>query len=127
MNYNMIIGSNIRFERKKRDLTIEEFARVIGMAPGFVGLIERGQRGTSMANLVKITEFFEISLDDLITKDISSSGKVSSPKASTKADKDRKALISMIGSMSDAKVQILTSNAKALNKYMDDAELSDDE
>lgn len=117
MNYTQTIGSNIRYERKLRGLTIDDFAKVIGMAPGFVGLIERGQRGTSIANMVRIAEFFEITLDELITKDLAQ-GKVSTPKSVNKIEKDKKALISMIGSMADDKVQILAANAKALNKYI---------
>lgn len=117
MNYTKTIGSNIRYERKLRGLTIDDFAKVIGMAPGFVGLIERGQRGTSIANMVRIAEFFDITLDELITKDLSE-GKVSTPKSVNKIDKDRRALISMISTMSENKVQILAANAKALNKYI---------
>lgn len=117
MNYTKTIGSNIRYERKLRGLTIDDFAKVIGMAPGFVGLIERGQRGTSIANMVRIAEFFDITLDELITKDLSE-GKVSTPKSVNKIDKDRRALISMISTMSESKVQILAANAKALNKYI---------
>lgn len=36
MDYAKIIGSNIRYERKRRGLTIDDFAKVIGMAPGFL-------------------------------------------------------------------------------------------
>ena len=68
MIYNKNIGSNIRFERLKRDLTIEELSEILNIAPGFLGLIERGQRGTSIKNLCKIAEFFSISLDQLITR-----------------------------------------------------------
>ena len=117
MNYTKTIGSNIRYERKLRGLTIDDFAKVIGMAPGFVGLIERGQRGTSIANMVRIAEFFDVTVDELITKDLSE-GKVSTPKSVNKVDKDRRALISMISTMSENKVQILAANAKALNKYI---------
>lgn len=117
MNYTQIIGSNIRYERRLRGLTIDDFAKVIGMAPGFVGLIERGQRGTSIANMVRIAEFFEITLDELITKDLAQ-GRVSTPKSVNKIDKDRKALISMINTMPNDKVQILAANAKTLNKYI---------
>ena len=67
IDYNKIIGSNVRFERQKRDLTIEELSEILNIAPGFLGLIERGQRGTSIKNLCKIAEFFSISLDQLIT------------------------------------------------------------
>lgn len=117
MNYAKTIGSNIRYERKLRGLTIDDFAKVIGMAPGFVGLIERGQRGTSIANMVRIAEFFDITLDELITKDLAE-GKVSTPKGVNRVEKDRRALISMISTMANDKVQILAANAKALNKYI---------
>lgn len=117
MNYTKTIGSNIRYERKLRGLTIDDFAKVIGMAPGFVGLIERGQRGTSIANMVRIADFFDITLDELITKDLAD-GKVSTPKGVNRIEKDRRALISMISTMADDKVQILAANAKALNKYI---------
>ncbi len=116
MDYTKIIGSNIRYERKRRGMTIDDFARIIGMAPGFLGLIERGQRGTSMANLVNIADFFGISMDRLIKEDISSGTSLKSPKM-TKSEKDRKALLSMVSSLSDEKVQILAAVAKTLNKY----------
>lgn len=76
------IGQNIRYERLKRDLTIEELSEIINIAPGFLGLIERGQRGTSLSNLIKISKFFKISLDDLIIKDISNISKVEESKDS---------------------------------------------
>lgn len=117
MNYTKTIGSNIRYERRLRGLTIDEFAKIIGMAPGFVGLIERGQRGTSIANMVRIAEFFDITLDELITKNLAE-GKVSTPKGVNKIDKDRRALISIINTMASDKLQILASVAKALNKYI---------
>ncbi len=66
--YNDIIGSNIRYERQRRGLTIEELSDILDIAPGFLGLIERGKRGTNIGNLVKIADFFSISLDTLITQ-----------------------------------------------------------
>ncbi len=116
MDYSKIIGANIRYERKRRGMTIDDFARVIGMAPGFLGLIERGQRGTSMTNLVAIADFFGITMDQLIRQDIATGSTLNSTKM-TKSEKDRKALNSMISVMSDEKIQILTANAKILNKY----------
>lgn len=74
MDYNKIIGTNIRFERQRRDLTIEELSEILNIAPGFLGLIERGQRGTSIKNLCKIANFFSITLDELITQMIAGSG-----------------------------------------------------
>ncbi len=116
MDYAKIIGSNIRYERKRRGMTIDDFARVIGMAPGFLGLIERGQRGTSMTNLVAIADFFGLTMDQLIRQEVAAGMSLNSPKP-TKSEKDRRALESMISAMSDEKVQILTAMAKTLNKY----------
>lgn len=59
------IGAKIREEREKRQLTIEELAEILNIAPGFLGLIERGQRGTRLKNLFKIATFFGLSMDQL--------------------------------------------------------------
>lgn len=62
---NKYIGSVIRDERQKLELTIEELSEILDIAPGFLGLIERGQRGTSLKNLFKIANIFNISMDKL--------------------------------------------------------------
>ncbi len=69
-NYNKIIGANIRYERKLRNFSIEDLGTMLDIAPSFLGLIERGQRGTSINNLCRIANFFSITLDTLITRDL---------------------------------------------------------
>ena len=58
MDYWKNIGTNIRLLRKSRGLTIEDLACVLDIAPGFLGLVERGTRGVSLANLARISIFF---------------------------------------------------------------------
>ncbi len=119
MHYIKIIGSNIRFERKKRNLTIEDLAEIIGMAPGFLGLIERGQRGTSIKNLVKIADIFSLSLDQLITIDLRSLelNGMREPGAARKARTAKlSTLNSLMKSMSEAELEYLVANIKALRK-----------
>ena len=116
MDYAKIIGSNIRYERKRRGLTIDDFAKVIGMAPGFLGLIERGQRGTSVKNMVAIAEFFDISLDDLITKDLSSGGADMKDMENTRSAKARRALRSLVSSLTEDEIVFITSVIKSMNK-----------
>ena len=111
-----IIGSNIRYERKRRGLTIDDFAKVIGMAPGFLGLIERGQRGTSVKNMVAIAEFFDISLDDLITKDLSNGGADMKDMENTRSAKARRALRSLVSSLTEDEIVFITSVIKSMNK-----------
>jgi len=59
----IIVGENIRRERVSRDITIEELSEILKITPGFIGLIERGQRGIAPATLFKLSEIFGISID----------------------------------------------------------------
>ena len=114
MDYNKIIGSNIRFERQKRDLTIDELSEILNIAPGFLGLIERGQRGTSIKNLCKIAEFFSISLDTLITCPLDNKIVV---KEDTSLDKKRTTISTYLSSMDEAELYFFISTMKGFKKY----------
>lgn len=70
MDYWKNIGANIRILRKSRGLTIEDLACVLDIAPGFLGLVERGTRGVSIANLNRICEFFDVTLEELVKEQV---------------------------------------------------------
>lgn len=61
-----LIGANIRRERILRSMSMEELADILQLSVAFLGLIERGQRGSNLANLMKIADVFEITVNDLI-------------------------------------------------------------
>jgi len=65
----VIIGKNIRRQREIRKLSTEEFAELLDLTPGFMGLVERGQRGATPINLYKMSEIFDTSIDELFSKD----------------------------------------------------------
>lgn len=115
MDYNKIIGSNIRFERQKRDLTIDELSEILDIAPGFLGLIERGQRGTSVKNLCRIANFFSITLDNLITCTLSESSVV---KEESPIDQKRATALTYLNSMSENEIDFFISNMKGFKKYI---------
>ena len=48
------VGINIRRERSLRKITRSEMAKVIGVTEHHLGLMERGERGVTSANLLKI-------------------------------------------------------------------------
>lgn len=115
MNYSEIIGSNIRYERKKRHLTIEDLSEILGIAPGFLGLIERGQRGTSIKNLVTIANFFSLTLDELITRDVTNNGlmvREAGEEEFTKED----TLVSLVHSLDSGEIDFIISTIKNLRK-----------
>lgn len=119
MDYNKIIGSNIRYERKKRDLTIEELSDILCIAPGFLGLIERGQRGTSIKNLCRIADFFSLSLDELITRYVDDDKALSVNEGGDDSDKEKKQLAagSFINNLDIDELDFVISMLKGLKRY----------
>ena len=111
--YTKNIGSNIRLKRKQKGMTIDELAEKFDLAPGFLGLIERGQRGTSMSNLVKISDFFGITLEQLIRYDLNTGEK----KGEIKMTKERQNFKKMVEEMPDTMVSLMAGCAKLLNRY----------
>jgi len=67
MNYDMKeSGKRIRQLRLKSRHTQEEVARALNIDRSFYGRIESGQKGCSVDIFVRLSDFFNISLDYLI-------------------------------------------------------------
>lgn len=116
MDYNKIIGSNIRYERQKRNLTIEELSEILDIAPGFLGLIERGNRGTTLKNLCRIADFFSITLDQLVKTSLFNTD-INLHEADIKNTNSKNlAVISLIQSLDEAELDFVISMIKNLKK-----------
>jgi len=61
------IGKRIRFLRGNYKMSMEDLAKQLDITPGYLGLIERGKRGTSESRLIDISHIFRVSLDYLMT------------------------------------------------------------
>ena len=57
-----IFGSRIQELRKKNNLTQFELAEKIGLSTNFIGMVERGERNTSVDKIFKLAKAFNISL-----------------------------------------------------------------
>lgn len=55
-------GSRIQELRKKNNLTQSELAEKIGLSTNFIGMVERGERNTSVDKIFKLAKTFNISL-----------------------------------------------------------------
>jgi len=62
---DVIIGGNIRTERQARNLTRDELARLLEITPSHLGLIERGDRGTTTVTLMMLSKAFGMQIDEL--------------------------------------------------------------
>jgi len=67
MHYDMKeCGKRIRQLRMKKGYTQEEVAQTLNVDRSFYGRIESGQKGCSVDILVRLSDFFNVSLDYLI-------------------------------------------------------------
>ena len=57
-----IFGLRIRELRKKSKLTQSELAEKIGLSTNFIGMVERGERNTSVDKIFKLSRAFNLSL-----------------------------------------------------------------
>lgn len=69
-----VLSSNIRHIRKANGLTQKEFASILGVEDPAVSKYESGDNKPTIESLVNISEFFGVSVDDLLKKDLSKGG-----------------------------------------------------
>ncbi len=65
------VNENIKFLRKKEGYTQETFAAAIGIKRSLVGAYEEGRADPRLSNLLKMSELFGVSVDTIISKDVS--------------------------------------------------------
>jgi transcriptional regulator with XRE-family HTH domain len=67
------LHTNIRCLRKQMNLSQEELAGKVGLNRGNIASYEKGSAEPKICNLVRLANFFEISIIDLTKKDLSNS------------------------------------------------------
>lgn len=67
----MYISQNIKYLRKQRKLSQNELAVELGVNMATISTYERGRSEPNLATLTQIAEFFSVSIDELILKDLS--------------------------------------------------------
>ena len=70
----MYLNTNLSFLRENKALTQLEIAGEVGLSQKVVSTYERGVREPSLKNLIKIAEYFSVSIDDLLLKDLRPQG-----------------------------------------------------
>jgi len=57
------IGQRIRALRENNNISREALAEQLELSDSYIGLVERGTRGITLTNLVKIANYFEVSIE----------------------------------------------------------------
>ncbi len=60
------IGSRLKKARVAKHLTQEQFAELVGLSVGYIGMIERGIREPSLATFLDIISALEVSADKIL-------------------------------------------------------------
>ena len=70
MDY-ITLGSNIRNNRRKCDLTQEKLSEQVGISPVFLSQIENANRKPSLETVVTIANSLNVTVDELLTNNSS--------------------------------------------------------
>ncbi len=68
-----LVSENIKYLRKKIGLTQEQMAGQIGIKRSLLGAYEEGRADPRISNLVKLSEIFNITVDQIIGTDLTTS------------------------------------------------------
>lgn len=69
--YKIIFSNNLTYLRIQKGLSQDELSTIIGISQQTIGYYETSDSSNpKMTTLIKLSKLFNISLDDLITKDI---------------------------------------------------------
>ena len=112
-SYKQKIGARIRKERISRNISIEELAEMMQLSSAFIGLIERGNRGVKIDNLVKFAEIFNLTVNDFVY-DKKPTAEVREPRHVTKIKNKQAALTTAVQGLSSKHLDILIQMAKGL-------------
>lgn len=66
MNVKKIFGERLRDLRKKKGLRQKELGELFGLTENAIGMMERGNRGTTIEKLALLAEYFQVSTDYLL-------------------------------------------------------------
>ena len=65
------LSKNIKYLRQKNNLTQEDFGKIVNKARSLISAWESDDREISTEDIIKISNHFFVSMDDLVSKDLS--------------------------------------------------------
>ena len=66
MDYQKILGENIRSLRTKQQITQEQLAELCDLHRTYIGAMERGDRNVSLNNIVKVAQALNVTPSELL-------------------------------------------------------------
>lgn len=66
----MYLSQNLKYLREQKGLNQRDLAKLLGVSNGAIGMWETGEREPNIEMIVRLAEYFGVTLDDLIRKDL---------------------------------------------------------
>lgn len=66
----MYLAQNLKYLREQKKLSQEEFAKEFGLSPSAIGMWERGSRKPDIEAVISLAEYFGVTLDELVLKNL---------------------------------------------------------
>jgi len=114
----VILGQNIRRERKNRNFTMEELVNMVDISESYLGLLERGKRTPSLECLFDFCNTFGITPNDLLLQSNKGGTKklvVNDPSVNSGSD-NYSAALSLLRSLNEAELEYIVSAMLSLKK-----------
>lgn len=64
--YQIFIGKKVRAEREKKAISQEELGKLAKFHRTYIGMVERGEKNITIANLTKLAQALGVKVKDLI-------------------------------------------------------------
>jgi len=112
----VIIGKNIRKYREEHSLSIDELAEMLNLSPAFIGLVERGKRGSKLENLIKLSEIFDIDLNNIIYSPDRSTLEIAENIEDDDEEQKRKTLMALMYDLDEKELTFIILAIKNLKK-----------
>ncbi|NMM48116.1 XRE family transcriptional regulator [Marinigracilibium pacificum] len=115
-----LISQNLKYLRKKNDLTQEQFADKLGIKRSQVGAYEEGRADPRIPTLMKITEVFGYSIDELVSDSLEKIEKSGKKSGGSRAP-GMKVLAITVDQQDRENIELVPDKASAgyLNGYSD--------
>jgi transcriptional regulator with XRE-family HTH domain len=117
-----LISDNLKFLRKKINLTQEQMAQEIGIKRSLLGAYEEGRADPRISNLLKFAEIFAMPVDELISIDLSQTNGTASKRKDSHNSKNKLRVLSITVDKNDREnIELVPQKAAAgyLNGYAD--------
>ena len=109
-------ASNLKFLRLQNNLTQEEFGKRLGKDYSTIGKWENGTRSPIMEDVIKIAEYFNVNLSELVASNYVTKTSYKPTEEDLKKVLEEKGLLDKDGNLDKNKIDTVNRIYEAINK-----------